>query len=111
MQFFFTRWRQGDNGRPERTIDQEARIAGDGRVGFGWMPNHQHTTNLVGKPCADCHPKADGSNQVKVAETFGYGNPDKQYWVASRTGEPRRPRGTKCRLIAIAPKIWSMKLP
>ena len=35
MQFFFTRWRQGDNGRPERTIDQEARIAGDGRVGFG----------------------------------------------------------------------------
>ena len=52
----------------------------------------------------DCHPKADGSNQVKVAETFGYGNPDKQYWVASRTGESRRPGGYKCRLDSDCPE-------
>jgi len=108
MQFFFTRWRQRETEdgrlRPEKVIDQEARIAGDGRVGFGWMPNNQHTVNLMGKPCADCHPKSDGSNRAKVAETFGYGNPNKQYWVASRTGEPRRPGGYKCRSSSDCPE-------
>ncbi len=91
MQFFFTR--KEDR---VRVIDQEARRAADGRVGFGWMPNNQHTIGRGAKPCTDCHPKEDETNLGKVRETFGYGNPDKQYWVASRTGEPRREGGYKC---------------
>ena len=99
MQFFFTR--KEDR---VRTIDQEARRTSTGEVGFGWMPNNQHTIGRRAKPCTDCHPKADGSNVSKVRETFGYGNPNKQYWVASRTGEPRREGGYRCSDDAACPE-------
>lgn len=97
MQFFWSRTvgRGRDQTRP---IETEPRIAADGRVGFGWMPNFQHTTNRGGMACSRCHLLEDGSNLAQVRETFGYGNPSKQYWVAARTGNPRREAGYLCGL-------------
>jgi len=94
MQFFFTK-KVGTTV----TVDQKPRRTADGRVGFGWMPNNQHTIGYS-RGCTDCHPKDDGSNEKEVRARFGYGWPEKEYWVAARTGEPdpdpANRRGFRC---------------
>jgi hypothetical protein len=52
---------------------EQVRTTADGKLGFGWQPNHQHTTSIVPQPCARCHPTADGNNLADVRGTYGFG--------------------------------------
>ena len=69
MTLFFS-YREGG----ETLVDQRPRRTEDGSIGFGWMPNHQHTVGRA-KPCTQCHPASDGSNMETVRATFGFGQP------------------------------------
>ncbi len=61
-----------ENGDP--VYDDAIRTSHDGRRGFGWNPFQHHTVSKAAQTCDRCHPAADGSNAVTLAETYGFGN-------------------------------------
>ena len=50
------------------------RTTENGKLGFGWQPNNQHTvTKDRVQPCETCHIKEDESNIDQVMGTYGFG--------------------------------------
>ena len=63
-----------ENG--DTIIDEQTRVTPGGKKGFGWAPNHQHTTARIPQNCDRCHPNEDESNLETVRATYGFGEVD-----------------------------------
>jgi len=71
-QMFLSMNEKTDEG-PRSVIDMQVRRTASGKLGFGWQPNHPHTTQYMAQPCTLCHLKEDGSNEAAVKGVYGYG--------------------------------------
>jgi hypothetical protein len=61
------------SGTKVKVLNKVARRTASGKLGFGWQPNHPHTTQLIAQPCTLCHLKEDGSNLAEVKGRYGFG--------------------------------------
>ncbi|MBL91176.1 MAG: hypothetical protein CMH56_05095 [Myxococcales bacterium] len=71
-QMFISMKEKTDEGAAT-VMDMQVRRTATGKLGFGWQPNHPHTTQLVAQPCTLCHLKEDGSNEKAVKGVYGFG--------------------------------------
>lgn len=83
MQIFFE-WIDAEG---EMRMRDRVRQTADGQRGYGWMPTFAHTVRPAARPCTQCHLDEIASNQARVDETYGFGNPGRGFMLTDDTGE------------------------
>ena len=65
-------------------FESRVRTTPNGLLGFGWQPNHPHTTSRIPQNCDRCHINPEETNVDEVRATYGFGNG--KYFVTDEDG-------------------------
>jgi hypothetical protein len=78
------------NEAGEVVMDHEVRTTASGKLGFGWQPNHPHTTTRSQvQACELCHLNEAGTNEAAVKGVYGFGTGEFPvgYWQRGEGGD------------------------
>ncbi|MGK0359750.1 MAG: hypothetical protein ACI9U2_002056 [Bradymonadia bacterium] len=70
----------------ETRMTNRVRETAAGQVGYGWMPTFAHTVRPAARSCTQCHPDDVDSNAARVAETYGFGDPSRGFFLNDDQG-------------------------
>ena len=70
----------------ETRMTNRVRETAAGQIGYGWMPTFAHTVRPAARACTQCHPDDVDSNAGRVAETYGFGDPSRGFFLTDDQG-------------------------